>query len=114
MARFPYSRVESSWLREQLAETPWTERPRIDDLVRLDHYIRHGIHQSLSGMHYRMLLDRYPEESLILLREFSEDRYQAEVQHRRERQRRHESWMQAQQDDEAALHEDWLRAGGRP
>jgi hypothetical protein len=114
MAQVPYTSLESVWLRERLAETQWTDRGMVDDLALLDHYIRHGVHQSLSGMHYRMLLDRYPEESLILLREYSEDRYQAEVQHRRERQRRHDDWASAALGEESALHEDWLRAGGRP
>jgi hypothetical protein len=114
MANLPYSSVESFWLRERLAETPWMERRKIDDLIQLDGFIRHGIRQWLAGMHYRMLLDQYPEESLILLREFSEDRYEAEVQHRRERQRRHEDWTAAAREKEAEQHDDWLRAGGRP
>lgn len=114
MTQLPYSSVESSWLRERLARTTWTDRGEIDDLVRLERFIRQGVHNACSGMHYRMLLDLYPEESLILLREYSENRYQVEVQHRREREIAHHDWARAQGEQAAALREDWVRAGGRP
>jgi hypothetical protein len=107
-----YVEIESPKILERLVHTKFEDREKIDDLIKLERYVRDGAQGMAGNMQFRLLRSKYPEEFLAFLQSESPERYQAELQRQAE---------QKLQDQQAAVkrakeieeqRQDWHAAGG--
>lgn len=109
-----YASTKSNYIKSLIKETSWQDHVKIDDLIKLHNYILNHPRSFVPGMHYTYLKQKYDNEFLILLREFSEQAYDTEIKTRiafRER-----CIEDAKKAEELVENQkiNWLKAGGQP
>lgn len=111
-----YWDVQSDYIKGKIQGLPWERHKYIDELITLARFIREGAHSFAGAMHYRWLKEKYTEEYLALLEEYSPERYREEVvkmavetaQQRLDR----EDMARQEEEERRVLQQDWEKAAG--
>ena len=118
MTERKYSSIDSPYILSRIASTPFEEREIIDTLVQLHDWIRNPPTSAGSARAYGAYKRKYHDAWVALLREHSEDAYQAwvegEARATQERQEGLLSEARKKQAREESELEDWLAAEGLP
>jgi len=109
-----YTSIESLYIKNKIKELSWDKHSYIDNLIRLYKFIKSPPSQWLADMQYAALKSQYKEEYLNLLKEFSLELYEVELQRRKTFFEERERYLLEMKKDEHLSKEDWLRAGGKP
>jgi len=109
-----YSTINSDYLKKLIQSTTWSDHQKIDELISLTNYIQHPPRTFNGGMHYSYLKSKYESDFLLLLKEFSEAKYQDELSKRKAETVSIKKLEKSVIRKDSALIKDWLKAGGRP
>ena len=111
-----YTKVQSTYIRRLIRQTSWyAEKVRkyIDEVIKLEHYILHGIRGYISGIHYSILKESYRKEWEIICNELRPEEFKNEMRKGKERERYLEEGTRKWLEREEEMRKDWIEAGGK-
>ena len=110
-----YTQVQSTYIRRLIRQTSWYAekvRKHIDEVIKLEHYILHGIRGYISGIHYSILKESYRKEWEIICNELRPEELKNEMRKEKEQekyvQERKRKALKAEE-----MRKDWIEAGGK-
>lgn len=109
-----YSQVASPYLKSMISQTSWDNHVLIDDLIKLEEYLRKGWPSTYIGsLHYASLKYNHHNHYLNLLKEIDIEKYnQVMIDMEREKKISEENSVKISKESEENRN-DWVIAGGK-
>ena len=111
-----YTEVRSNYIRNLIQQTNWNAengRKCVDSLIKLEHYILHGVSNYIAGMHYTSLKDEHRKEWKLICGELNPKKLRKELKWEEERRKHYEAFNRKQRKEQEEMRKDWRKAGGK-
>ena len=113
-----YNNIESPFILEKIKTTTWAKRDYINHLLSIYRMIRKEHLSAIEGQSFLMLRGMYKKEYPMLLKEYSPEKYEKQLQinlEREEEERMNEEKRKIQKEQELReqkeAYQQWLNLG---